>query len=166
MQAPQTAGDLEQFLCAVNRMRHSRIHTHHGSPLRHTGSGGADRGLEKKVKLSRVRLEDVSWGADEVAGVEAVRDALLKPAPLAPPSPTADLCLYPDTSNDYWGAVTQFLTRGAQAAAGGATPPPACVPQRPFLPVQLSNGPPSKKRHLQSSRLCVDWSTTYCRNLV
>uniref|UniRef100_H3H555 Reverse transcriptase n=1 Tax=Phytophthora ramorum TaxID=164328 RepID=H3H555_PHYRM len=111
MQAPQTAGDLQQFLCAVNWMRQSIPEFTRITAVLYDALDRAAQiaGSRKKVKLARVRLEDVSWGADEMAGVEAVRDALLNMVPLAHPSPTADLCLYSDASNDYWGAVVTML---------------------------------------------------------
>lgn len=130
MQSPQTAGDLQRFLCAVNWTRQSIPEFTRITVVLYDALERAAQiaGSRKKVKLSRVRLEDVSWGADEVAGVEAVREALLKMVPLAHPSPTADLCLYSDASNDYWGAVVTMLDPEEPATTGGATPPPACVP--------------------------------------
>uniref|UniRef100_H3GQQ9 Reverse transcriptase/retrotransposon-derived protein RNase H-like domain-containing protein n=1 Tax=Phytophthora ramorum TaxID=164328 RepID=H3GQQ9_PHYRM len=66
-------------------------------------------GSHKQTQLAKVRLEDIGWGDQEIAGVEDARTALLGMVPLAYPSPTADVCLYTDAGQDFWGAVVTQL---------------------------------------------------------
>uniref|UniRef100_H3H3G8 Integrase catalytic domain-containing protein n=1 Tax=Phytophthora ramorum TaxID=164328 RepID=H3H3G8_PHYRM len=66
-------------------------------------------GSHKKTQLAKVRLEDIGSGDQEITGFEDVRTALLGMVPLAHPSPTADVCLYTDASQDFWGAVVTQL---------------------------------------------------------
>ncbi|GMF50898.1 unnamed protein product [Phytophthora fragariaefolia] len=82
MQSPRTAGDLQQFLCAVNWMRQS---------------------IPEYNKLTlRLKEDD-----NDLAAVKAV---LLNMVPLAHPSPDAEACLYTDASQDSWGAVVTQLS--------------------------------------------------------
>ncbi|KAE9260888.1 hypothetical protein PR003_g34164, partial [Phytophthora rubi] len=107
MPLPRTTGDLQQFLCAINWTRQ-------GIPeyKRLTGDLYAvlERamvlaGTPKKQKLNRFLLVDAGWSESDTACLNAVRGALVNMVPLAHPSQTAEVCLYADASQDYWGAV-------------------------------------------------------------
>uniref|UniRef100_H3GD34 Chromo domain-containing protein n=1 Tax=Phytophthora ramorum TaxID=164328 RepID=H3GD34_PHYRM len=101
---PTTAGELQQFLCAVNWMRQSipeftRITTKLYDALERAAQHAGSR---KKLKLSRVRLEEVGWGEAEISSLEAIWGCLLRMVPLAHPKATAELALYTDASQDHW----------------------------------------------------------------
>ncbi|KAE9083679.1 hypothetical protein PF006_g26638 [Phytophthora fragariae] len=114
MQPPQTAGDLQQFLCAMNWMRQSipeynRLTAGLYAVLEEAMKTAGSR---KKVKLAKFPLDQISWGDPQLADLAAVKAALLKMVPLAHPSPTAAVCLYTDASQDSWGAVATQLEPG------------------------------------------------------
>jgi hypothetical protein len=111
MHLPQTAGDLQQYLCAASWMRQSIPEYTRITSCLYDALGRAAKlvGSHKKTPLAKVCLEDVSWGDDEIAGFEDVGTALLVMVPLAHPSPTADVCLYIDASQDFSGAVVTQL---------------------------------------------------------
>ncbi|KAG3254332.1 hypothetical protein PI124_g1146 [Phytophthora idaei] len=111
MQPAQTAGELQQFLCAANRMRR-RIpeYTRTAATLYEALERAAKvAGSRKKNKHARARFSDASWSDKEIASFEDVHRALLGMVPLAHPKPTADLCLYTHASQDFWGAVVTQL---------------------------------------------------------
>ncbi|KAG6574672.1 DNA/RNA polymerase [Phytophthora cinnamomi] len=114
MQPPQTAGDLQQFLCAVNWMRQSipeynRLTAGLYAVLEEAMKAAE---LRKKVKLAKFPLHQIGWGDPQLADLAAVKAALLKMVPLAHPSLTAEVCLYTDASQDSWGAVATQLEPG------------------------------------------------------
>ncbi|KAE9333825.1 hypothetical protein PR003_g13836 [Phytophthora rubi] len=91
----RTAGELQQFLCAITWMRR-------GIPEYNRLTGDLYAVLEramilagsrKKQKLNRFLLVDAGWSEMDTACLNAVRDALLNMLPLAHPSPTAELPL-------------------------------------------------------------------------
>ncbi|KAE8913634.1 hypothetical protein PF005_g23252 [Phytophthora fragariae] len=103
----RTAGELQQFICAITWMRR-------GIPEYNRLTGDLYAVLEramilagsrKKQKLNRFLLVDAGWSERDTACLNAVRDALLNMLPLAHPIPTAEVCLYADASQAYWGAV-------------------------------------------------------------
>ncbi|KAE9289660.1 hypothetical protein PF008_g25832 [Phytophthora fragariae] len=111
MSPPRTAGDLQQFLCAVNWMRQSipeytRITANLYDALERAAKISGSR---KKNMLAKIRLDDVGWGDTEIASFENIRGALLRMVPLAHPSPTAEVALYTDASQDFWGAMVSQL---------------------------------------------------------
>ncbi|KAG6610584.1 DNA/RNA polymerase [Phytophthora cinnamomi] len=69
-------------------------------------------GSRKKVKLAKFPLDQIGWGDPQLADLAAVKAALLKMVPLAHPSPTTEVCLYTDASQDSWGAVATQLEPG------------------------------------------------------
>ncbi|KAE9213171.1 hypothetical protein PF004_g15421 [Phytophthora fragariae] len=107
MPLPRTAGDLQQFLCAINWRRqgipeHNRLT---GDLYAVLERAMVLAGSRKKQKLIRFLLVDAGWSESDTACLNAVRDALVNMVPLAHPSQTAEVCLYADASQDYWGAV-------------------------------------------------------------
>lgn len=116
MHLPTKAGELQQFLCAVNWMRQS-IHEFIciTSKLYDALVRAAQRaGSRKKLKLSRSscggRLSE-----SEIRSVEAVCAALLRMVPLAHLKATTDLALFTDATQDHWGAVLSLLEPGGVA---------------------------------------------------
>ncbi|KAE8907530.1 hypothetical protein PF005_g17564 [Phytophthora fragariae] len=100
MQLPQTGADLQQFLCASNWMRQSIPEYTRISAVLYDALERAAKvsGSRKKKILGKINLVDVAWGAQETAGFEDVRQALLRMVPLAHPSPSSEVCLYSDAS--------------------------------------------------------------------
>ncbi|KAJ0392197.1 hypothetical protein ATCC90586_010566 [Pythium insidiosum] len=114
MPLPGTAADLQQFLCAVNWMRQSlpRFNELTAGLYQLLEAAMTAAASRKKAQLARIRLNDVGWTEQHRVQLDAVRQALLGMVPLAHPSPTADVCLYTDASQDYWGAVVTQLEPG------------------------------------------------------
>ncbi|KAJ0392975.1 hypothetical protein P43SY_009109 [Pythium insidiosum] len=114
MPLPGTAADLQQFLCAVNWMRQSlpRFNELTAGLYQLLEAAMTAAASRKKAQLARIRLNDVGWTKQHRVQLDAVRQALLGMVPLAHPSPTADVCLYTDASQDYWGAVVTQLEPG------------------------------------------------------
>ncbi|KAE9116123.1 hypothetical protein PF010_g9072 [Phytophthora fragariae] len=100
MQLPQTGADLQQFHCASNWMRQSIPEYTRISAVLYDALERAAKvsGSRKKKILGKINLVDVAWGAQETAGFEDVRQALLRMVPLAHPSPSSEVCLYSDAS--------------------------------------------------------------------
>lgn len=107
MPSPRTAGDLQQFLCAVNWMRTSipnytaLVADLHG--ILETAATVAKG--RKKAQLHRVELARVDWGPPQEAAMKGVKDALLRMVPLAHPKADWSVCLFTDASDAHWGAV-------------------------------------------------------------
>ncbi|KAE9282551.1 hypothetical protein PR003_g27380 [Phytophthora rubi] len=114
MQPPRTAGELQQFVCAANWMRQSIPEYSRLSAALYEALERAAQvaGSRKQNKLAKVRLDEVGWHDTEASSFEAVRAALLRMVPLAHPRPTAEVCLYTDASQDFWGAVLTQLKPG------------------------------------------------------
>jgi hypothetical protein len=114
MQPPRTAGDLQQFLCAVNWMRQSIPEYNRLTAGLYAALEQAMKtaGSRKKAKLAKLPLDQIDWGDQQLADLAAVQAALLKMVPLAHPSPNAEVCLYTDASQDSWGAVATQLKPG------------------------------------------------------
>ncbi|KAE9073862.1 hypothetical protein PF010_g24905 [Phytophthora fragariae] len=102
MQLPRTGADLQQFLCAANWMRQSIPEYTRISAVLYDALERAAKvsGSRKKKMLAKVNLVDAAWGAQETAGFEDVRQALLRMAPLAHSSPSSEVCFYSDASQD------------------------------------------------------------------
>lgn len=110
MQPPQTAAELQQYLCATNWMRQStQEYTRIAAPLYSTLERAAKIAGSRKNKLVKVRLSDAEWSDKDVATFGDVRRALLKMVPLDYPKPTTELCLHTDASQDFLGAVVTQL---------------------------------------------------------
>lgn len=112
MPPPTTAGELQQFLCAVNWMRQNIPEYNRLTAGLYAVLEEAMKAAGEKAKLARFPLDQTGWDESQLTEFEAVRSALLKMVPLAHPSPTADVCLYTDASQDSWGAVATQLKPG------------------------------------------------------
>lgn len=111
IQPPRTAGELQQFVCAANWMRqsipeYSRLSAALYEALERAATVAGSR---KQKHLSKVRLDEIGWTTKELSSFDAVREALLRMVPLAHPNQTAEVCLYTDASQDFWGAVVTQL---------------------------------------------------------
>ncbi len=107
MPDPETAQDLQQFLCAANWMRASiPAYNVIVSPLMelleraYAAAGGRTR-----QKVARVELSDIGWGLEHAAALQRCKDALTKAVRLAHLDPAQELCVFTDASEKHWGAV-------------------------------------------------------------
>lgn len=105
------ATELQQFLCAANWMRQSIPEfVKLAAPLYATLDRAADAiKSRRKTKLMRVLFSESEWSSVEDTAFEGVKRALVEMVPLAHPSTQSELCLYTDTSQDFWGAVLTQL---------------------------------------------------------
>ena len=114
LQSPQTAGDLQQFLCAVNWMRASI--PSYNELVRVLSDLVEDCmqkcGSRKKTKLSKVGLRENGWNDKHEEALKKVQDALIAMIPLAHPRDDADVCVFTDASQDYWGSVITQVKPG------------------------------------------------------
>jgi hypothetical protein len=120
LEPPQTAADLQQFLCATNWMRANiPQYTELVAPLTKLldiAAKAADS--RKKTALTRVSLSSVGWCEDHLTCFERVKTTLKKMVPLSHPDPNKMVCLYTDASDGFWGAIaTQVPTEDLALAA-------------------------------------------------
>ncbi|OWZ04014.1 hypothetical protein PHMEG_00024162 [Phytophthora megakarya] len=103
MPYPSTAGELQQFLCAVNWMRESLIdYARQVSPLQHK----LDEALAKTRRTKRVAAGiSIELSADEKAMFDNVKDMLSASATLAFPDDSATTCLLTDASDVGWAVI-------------------------------------------------------------
>jgi hypothetical protein len=107
MRSPKNAGELQQFLCAVNWMRmnipeFSKITAKLYEVLERAASVVNSR---KKNKLLKVQLSDVGWDGSHEEELQKIKQVLLKMVPLSHALPENDVCLFTDASLDHWGAI-------------------------------------------------------------
>jgi hypothetical protein len=108
MPYPNTAGELQQFLCAINWMREILMdYARQVSPLQHR----LDEALAKTRRTKRVTAGiSIELSTDEKAAYDIVKDMLASAATLAFPDDSATTCLLTDTSYIGWALiVTQVL---------------------------------------------------------
>jgi len=107
LEAPATAADLQQLLCATNWMRTNiPNYAELVAPLRELLDVAAKlSGSSKKLKLARIRLAEAGWSQDHLACFDRVKAVLAKTVPLARPTEDKMVCLYTDASSGHWGAV-------------------------------------------------------------
>ena len=110
MQRPETAGDLQQFICAVNWMRSgipnytTAIGKLQALLLTLTAKHGA-----KKSRLAKVVLGTDLWTPDMQAEFDHIKTLILKRVELTHFDPAQRLCLHTDASDHYWaGVLTQI----------------------------------------------------------
>ncbi|KAF0729338.1 hypothetical protein Ae201684_013084 [Aphanomyces euteiches] len=107
LEPPQTAAELQQFLCATNWMR-ANIPEYSAlvAPLTKLLDIGAKAAASrKKTALARVSLSSIGWCEDHAECFESVKTTLQRMVPLAHPDPEKMVCLYTDASDGFWGAI-------------------------------------------------------------
>lgn len=113
MKKPETAGDLQQLICATNWMRNAipnyaivvePLHTL--MEASYAKSGG------KRTKRAVKNLSITSdWGATESLAFETIKQQLTAAVKLSHPKPDFGLCLFTDASDSHWSAIlTQVPT--------------------------------------------------------
>ena len=110
MEPPSTGAHLQQFLCAVQWLNKGIPQfTDVVQPLQKYFQRVYER-AEKIMKqaVSRVKLQNLGWGAPEVSAFESSKAALAKQVTLSHRDPLRRLCVYTDASDEVWsGIVTQ-----------------------------------------------------------
>jgi hypothetical protein len=103
MPTPQTTADLQQFLCACNRMRASipRYNEVVSELSTLIETCMTKCGSRKKNKLTKLLLKDCWWQDNHDAAYFRLKDALSAIVPLAHPKEDADVCVFSDASQDY-----------------------------------------------------------------
>jgi len=114
MQLPQTAADLQQFLCACNWMRasiprYNELVSELTLLMEQCMSKGGSR---KKNKLVKLLLKECGWKDVHEEAFARLKGALAEMVPLAHPKEDADVCVYTDASQDHWGAVITQVAQG------------------------------------------------------
>jgi transposase InsO family protein len=114
MPVPQTAADLQQFLCACNWMRASipRYNEVVNELLTLMETCMSKCGSRKKIKLAKLLLKDCGWEDIHDRAYYRLKDALSLIVPLAHPKEDADVCVFTDASQDHWGAVITQVRPG------------------------------------------------------
>ncbi len=110
--SPKTAGDLQQFICAINWMRQSiprfnELVSPLSTLLEKCMQASKSR---KKTQLARLLLNDYGWNELHEQQLELCKQSLMKMVPLAHPRTDRVLCLFTDASVDYWGAAATQTT--------------------------------------------------------
>ncbi|GMF30423.1 unnamed protein product [Phytophthora fragariaefolia] len=96
----------------VSAAGHSRVQSTDSQPVCRAGAGDEGSRVAEEGKLAKFPLDQIGWGDQQLTELAAVKPALLKMVPRAHPSPTAEVCLYTDASQDSWGAVATQLEPG------------------------------------------------------
>ncbi|KAH9184507.1 hypothetical protein AeNC1_013517, partial [Aphanomyces euteiches] len=107
LEPPQTAAELQQFLCATNWMR-ANIPEYSALVALLTkllDIGAKVAASRKKTALARVSLSSIGWCEDHVECFESVKTTLQRMVPLAHPDPDKMVCMYTDASDGLWGAI-------------------------------------------------------------
>ncbi|GMG14688.1 unnamed protein product [Phytophthora fragariaefolia] len=107
MPDPTNAGQLQQFMCAVNWMRQNiASYSELAAPLLEVVDAAAKQvGSRKTKQLCRVLLKDLGWDQRHMDSLNAIRSALVAMVPLAHPDPSKAVALFTDASQDFWSAV-------------------------------------------------------------
>ena len=100
---PTTAGELQQFLCAVNWMRDSIVdYARMAQPLQ----ARLDAALKAKKRTKRVAAGiALELDAHERAVYDEIKTTLGRLATLSHPDDQATLCLFTDASDSGWGII-------------------------------------------------------------
>ena len=109
MQRPETAGDLQQFLCAVNWMRSGipNYAQETGSLQALLLSLTAKHGA-KKAQLTKVALGTDLWTSTMQSAFDNIKRLIAHRVELTHLDPAQSLCLHTDASDHYWaGVLTQ-----------------------------------------------------------
>ncbi|KAE8963384.1 hypothetical protein PR002_g29307 [Phytophthora rubi] len=103
MPYPSTAGELQQFICAINWMRESLFdYPRQVSPLQRK----LDTALASTRRTKRAAAGiSITLNDDERAAFDKVKDMLASAATLAFPDDTATTCLFTDASDVGWAVI-------------------------------------------------------------
>lgn len=105
--APRTAGELQQFLCAVNWMRNN-IPEYNALTARLyeiLEAAATVAQSRKKARLHRVLLDSVGWTSEHDTALANIKQALLRMVTLAHPKADWEVCLFADASQTHFGSV-------------------------------------------------------------
>lgn len=106
MHRPETAGDLQQFLCALNWMRNGiPRYTETTAPLQTLLQALMEKHGSKKTKLIKVMLTDDLWTKNLQVQFEVIKTQLATRVELNHLDTSMQLCLHTDASDLYHAAV-------------------------------------------------------------
>lgn len=106
MQRPDTAGDLQQFLCALNWMRNGlAAYTKMTAPLKELLQSLMAKHGAKKVRLEKVPLDDSLWTKELQTQFEVIKTQIAGRVELTHLVMTQQLCLQTDSSGHFHAAV-------------------------------------------------------------
>ncbi|POM64852.1 LOW QUALITY PROTEIN: Hypothetical protein PHPALM_19572 [Phytophthora palmivora] len=105
--APRTAGELQKFLCAVNRMRGNipGYDALASSLYKVLESAATVAQSRKKTHLNHVLLNTIGWTSDHDTALVQVKGTLLKMVTLIHPKQEWEVCLFADASQAHFGTV-------------------------------------------------------------
>nr|CCA15462.1 PREDICTED: GapPol polyproteinlike putative [Albugo laibachii Nc14] len=114
LEPPETAAELQHFLCAVNWMRNNILNYKTlvkdlQDVLEYATKSAGNR---KKRNLMNVLLRDHGWSPKHDALLQQIKGILFAMVPMAHPKDTWDVCLYTDASQDHWGAIIAQVAPG------------------------------------------------------
>ena len=107
IQEPQNAGELMQFLAAVNFIR-GKIprYAQHVAPLQDILQKALQTCKRRtKAQAAGVQLSAVGWGEESKAAFKGLKVAISSAVKLTLPDASCEFCLMTDASEDHWGAV-------------------------------------------------------------
>ena len=100
---PKNAGELMQYLCAVNWFRTSLpCYAAVVSPMQDWLTTLLENGRRTKKRAKGIKLV---WDEEKTKAFQAVIDLIGNASVQAHPSPDATFCLFTDASDQHWGAV-------------------------------------------------------------
>lgn len=106
MKVPQTAAQLQQFICATNWMRNSiPLYSQTIKPLHDLlESVYKDVGGRTKRRITKVSING-SWGKDHDEAFSTIKNQLANTTKLSFPKKDHTMCLFTDASETHWAAV-------------------------------------------------------------
>ena len=110
MQRPETAGDLQQFICAINWMRKGTPeYSKNVGPLQALLLTLTKRLGSKKNALEKVKLGPIIWTSNIHKLFEDLKLLIAERVTLSHLDPAKRLCMNTDSSEHYWaGVLTQI----------------------------------------------------------
>jgi hypothetical protein len=111
--APETAQELQQFLCSINWMRASIPgYNMLVAPLAKVMEEAYQlAGGRTKSKVAKLQLSAIGWGVQEIEVLSQCKDALEHAVQLAHVDFEKELCVFTDASDGYWGAVVSQVPK-------------------------------------------------------
>ena len=113
IESPTTGDELQQFICAVNWLQMSLPnYAPTMKPLQVFMEKVYNMAKGRtKVKVKKVKLKEVGWSKEEEKAWENVKEMLRHSVTLAHPDPKAEVCVFTDASEEYWGAIVTQIPK-------------------------------------------------------
>ena len=112
MKEPTTAGQLDQFLCALNYCRSALPRfAEISAPLKDLMEQIKKLiGSREKRKFQRIQLKDMGWNIIHQQSFQACKDSFEQALKLAHFNPCAQTCMFTDASGGFWSAILTQVT--------------------------------------------------------